>query len=339
MSQFVVRAVGGPPDLVARAPFTATTITSLPDVLGHGEYWCASLEEPIKYRLPADFDRRRCQPEFLGFDKQGPFLWTGVIVVWVSDPNRRLHPGMRDLEVQIAYVVDQTLGRDRFLDPAKIDVVAIGRIDDVDTAPPPAPVPPPPAPVRVPPAPVAVDDAPPPAAAVESPPPRVETLSDGEVEAPALGVAEFRRRLALLIAKLASLTGIHPGTDTPVEAPIGDLIAGGVTGFDLYGPDGPRYRRDSEVGWQTIATGTLEELLYRIVDDVAKMLAWRWSAATPVAADGMPDHLRTRVATAYWRLLVEALDPVWGARTTETIDRNGGIGAAAESAVTEGASS
>lgn len=320
MSQFVVRAVGGPPDLVARTPFIATTITSLPDVLGRGEYWCASLEEPVKYRLPADFDRRRCQPEFLGYDEQGPFLWTGVIVVWVGDPNRRLHPGMRDLEVQIAYVVDQTLGRDRFLDPAKIDVVAIGRIDDVDTAPPPAPVPAPPAPVAV--------EAPPPVAAVESPPLPVETPSDGEVEAPTLGVAEFRRRQALLIAKLASLTGIHPGTDAPVEAPIGDLIAGCVTGFDLFGPDGPRYRRDSEVGWQTIATGTLEELLYRIVDDVARVLAWRWSAGTPVAADGMPAHLRLHVAAAYRRLLVEALDPAWGVRTADAIEQEGDGGSA-----------
>lgn len=305
MSRFVVHTVAGPPELAARAPLTATTLTSLADGNGHGEYWCASLEEPIKYRFPYGFDRRRCQPQFLGLDDDGAFLWTGVIVVWTQDPGARLHPGMRDLEVGIGYVIDQTLGGDRFLDPAKIDVVATARIDDAD-APPPVDTPATPA------APVVhrpADHA----TRVASPP--------VEVGPPRLRPAQFGDRLALLLAKLASLTGIHPEPYAPVPAPIGDLIAAGVTGFDLYGPEGPRYRRrDPETGWQTVETGTLEELLYLVVDDVARRLAWQWSEGTPVAAAGMPDHLREDVATDYWHVLVHAMDPEWGARTSGAAD-------------------
>jgi hypothetical protein len=132
VSKFIIRsASSGPADLLAGVPLRATTLRCLPDTNGQGEFWCARLEEPLKYRLDADFDTRRCQPEFLGRDEQGQFLWIQIIVVSGRGKDR-LHPGMRSLPVDLAYVVDHTLGQDSALYREKVETVAAVEIDDVE---------------------------------------------------------------------------------------------------------------------------------------------------------------------------------------------------------------
>jgi hypothetical protein len=130
VSKFIIRsASAGSDDLLAGVPLRAITLRCLPDTNGQGEFWCARLEEPLKYRIGGEFDTGRCQSEFLGRDDQGQFLWIQIIVV-SGRGSDRLHPGMRGLAVDLAYVVDHTLGQDSVLDRAKIDSVAVVNIDD-----------------------------------------------------------------------------------------------------------------------------------------------------------------------------------------------------------------
>jgi hypothetical protein len=130
VSKFIIRsASSGPADLIAGIPLRATTLRCLPDKNGQGEFWCARMEEPLKYRFDSEFDTARCQPEFLGRDDQGQFLWIQIVVVSARG-NNRLRPGMRGLPADLAYVVDHTLGQDSVLDRTKIENVAVVHIDD-----------------------------------------------------------------------------------------------------------------------------------------------------------------------------------------------------------------
>lgn len=55
-----------------------------------GRMNCARLAEPLKYLVNADFDNSRCQPEFLGHDDAGPFVWIQIIVIQARG-EARLH--------------------------------------------------------------------------------------------------------------------------------------------------------------------------------------------------------------------------------------------------------
>ncbi|MBU8820313.1 immunity 63 family protein [Mycolicibacterium goodii] len=131
VSAFSIRELrAGPVELRRVLPATARVLRKLTGPRGRGELFCARLEQPVKYLLPADFDTRRCQREFLGYEESSPFLWVHIIVVAAHNPGERLHGGMTRFPVDIAYVVDLTLGQDTTLDPAKVDYVAIAEVDD-----------------------------------------------------------------------------------------------------------------------------------------------------------------------------------------------------------------
>lgn len=111
MSTFIIRtAADAPADLRAALPLYATTLRCLSDTQGRGEHWCARLDQPVKYRFPAGFRTERCQPEFLGHDDAGEFLWVQIVVVDPICADERLGPGMRGLAVRLAYVVDLDSG-------------------------------------------------------------------------------------------------------------------------------------------------------------------------------------------------------------------------------------
>jgi hypothetical protein len=101
----------------------------LPDSAGQGPYWCAWLDEPLKYRIPAEFDTNRCQHDYLDRDEQSTFLWIVVIVFRIRSADGHLRPDMHAAPADLAYVVDNTLGYDTVLDPTKVDFVAHVDID------------------------------------------------------------------------------------------------------------------------------------------------------------------------------------------------------------------
>lgn len=120
----------GPAELRDELPLVATVLRVVPGPQGRGEFWCARLERPVKYRIGDVFDTRRCQPESLGNDSAGPFLWIQIIVMSAHHPGQRIQPGITGMQVDVAYVVDLTLGQDSALDPAKVDYAGIAIVDD-----------------------------------------------------------------------------------------------------------------------------------------------------------------------------------------------------------------
>jgi hypothetical protein len=302
VSEFVIRALGSatPADLGESLPLRASTLTCLSDASGHGEFWCARLDKPVKYRVSEGFDRRRCQPEFLAVDCVGEFLWVVVVVVWASQPNERLHPGMEGLGVQVAYVVDQTLGRDSFFDHAKVDLIGAAVVDDVGSA----------------------SDLPgqraEEAGIAGSPEPTRPPAAAAKRAVAVINVKDFDDELDRMVATLATLTGLHPGPDLPQRAS-GDVGERPGRGTYQIGPNSLRYYRfDPATGWQWTTVGDLDELLYRVVDDTARQLAWRWAEKAPIAAAGT--SRREAIAGAFWGTLMAALDSDWGARSAEAID-------------------
>ncbi|WP_454231372.1 hypothetical protein [Mycolicibacterium fortuitum] len=121
----------GPAELRDELPLVATVLRVIPGPQGRGEFWCARLERPVKYRIGDAFDTTRCQPEFLGHDSAGQFLWIQIIVMSAHHPGQRIQPGITTgMQVDVAYVVDLTLGQDSALDPAKVDYAGIAIVDD-----------------------------------------------------------------------------------------------------------------------------------------------------------------------------------------------------------------
>lgn len=131
VSAFAFRdLLAGPAELRDELPLVATVLRVIPGPQGRGEFWCARLERPVKYRIGDAFDTARCQPESLGHDSGGPFLWIQIIVMSAHHPGQRIQPGITGMQVDVAYVVDLTLGQDSALDPAKVDYAGIAIVDD-----------------------------------------------------------------------------------------------------------------------------------------------------------------------------------------------------------------
>ena len=130
MSRFAIRRVrSGPYELRVSLPITGSLFDSRTDPQGSDEYYCANLDRPVKYRLSADFDLGRCVPENLGEDEHGRFLWVKDVVMRSSTPGEHPYFGMRDFAVDLAYVVDPSIGDDDYVDPAKVDMVGAVQID------------------------------------------------------------------------------------------------------------------------------------------------------------------------------------------------------------------
>ncbi|MDT5092168.1 MAG: hypothetical protein QOH60_1531 [Mycobacterium sp.] len=143
VARFVLHTVDvGPQDLPGQLPLRATIVGRLTGI-DRDDYWCAHLDAPLKYHLPAGFDRRRTASTALSDDQDGPLLWVEHLVVCSRQSGTRLRSGMTNLAVNIAYVVDPSLCNEDRLDMRKIDYVAVGEIDDSpasdieDVAPPP----------------------------------------------------------------------------------------------------------------------------------------------------------------------------------------------------------
>lgn len=290
MSEIVIlpQGTGGHPrQLAEHLPMRASTLKCLPSAHGQGEFWCARLDQPVKYRLDEAFDHQRCQPEFLATDGAGEFLWITVVVVWASSPDDRLHPGMRGLDVEVAYVIDQTLGLDTVFDPAKVDIVGAAVVDDARDTP------------------------------TSTSSPDVHAGSSGGAQAtkgeldvpshtPVLRDAgAFDDELNRMVATLAALTGLHPGSDLPRRT-TGPAPETPERALYEIGPDTLRYFRfDPTAGWQWSIPKDLDDLLYQVVNDTAGELAWRWSEKAPAAHAG--ESARQDIATDFWRVLMTAL--------------------------------
>ncbi|MBB2986907.1 hypothetical protein [Terracoccus luteus] len=95
------------------------------------DYSLMVLERPLHF-YPADtFDRGRVPAEQLVEDRRGrPMVRVHALLLCARFVGQQLHPGMSDLAVNIAYVIDPSLAQDDSVDFAKIEYAAVGLLSE-----------------------------------------------------------------------------------------------------------------------------------------------------------------------------------------------------------------
>ncbi len=89
------------------------------------------LERPLHFYPAPGFDVGRVEAEQRVEDRKGrPMVRVHALLVCARFVGQQLHPGMRDLAVNIAYVIDNSLARDAVVDFAKIEVAAVGFLSE-----------------------------------------------------------------------------------------------------------------------------------------------------------------------------------------------------------------
>ena len=118
-----------PPELAGRVPVYGDLLRVLPGS-DRPDYCLVVLEDPIPFLPPTGFDWSITQPEFHATRADGiPFLWVNAVIICSRIVGEQISPAMRDLQVNVAYVVDNTLGRDERLDFAKVHFAAIANLN------------------------------------------------------------------------------------------------------------------------------------------------------------------------------------------------------------------
>ena len=130
MPSFVItRLDAGPEEFAAVLPLRARVIRVMPGS-DRADYVLCYVERPIPFRVPAGFDLSHVHPESLTRDAQGELIAVQGIVICTRLVGETFSAGMKDLAVNIAYVIDNSLTRDPSVDFAKLEFAAIGFIDD-----------------------------------------------------------------------------------------------------------------------------------------------------------------------------------------------------------------
>ena len=126
---FVVREViSGPRELAEVAPAQAVTLACLAGSDGEGQFWCGQLEQPVKHRIGQTVDTGRYHADYLDRDEFGPFVWTYYIALQTHDAVT-FSADAHSVVVDLAYVIDPSLGYDTTFDSSKVDWVATATVD------------------------------------------------------------------------------------------------------------------------------------------------------------------------------------------------------------------
>jgi hypothetical protein len=95
------------------------------------DYSLLVLERPLHFYPAPGFDVGRVDDEQKVDDRKGrPMVRVHALLVCARFVGQQLQPGMRDLAVNIAYVIDNSLARDAVVDFSKIEVAAIGFLSE-----------------------------------------------------------------------------------------------------------------------------------------------------------------------------------------------------------------
>lgn len=133
MPSFVITRLDvGPEEFSAVLPLHARVIRVMPGP-DRADYVLCYAERPIPFRPPAGFDLSRVDPDSVIRDPRGELIAVQGIVICTRLVGETFRGGMRDLAINIAYVIDNTVTRDPSVDFAKLEYAAIGFIDDIPT--------------------------------------------------------------------------------------------------------------------------------------------------------------------------------------------------------------
>jgi hypothetical protein len=95
------------------------------------DYSLLVLERPLHFYPAPGFDIGRVEADQRVEDRKGrPMVRVHALLVCARFVGQQLQPGMHDLAVNIAYVIDNSLARDALVDFSKIEVAAVGFISE-----------------------------------------------------------------------------------------------------------------------------------------------------------------------------------------------------------------
>ncbi|KMO79425.1 hypothetical protein [Mycolicibacterium obuense] len=118
------------PELQSQLPVSGRVARQIPGP-DRSDYFFVVLNPPLRFHPQPDFDWSRTQPEFHGRDDAGAFLRIYAVIVCSLAVGTQLHNGMRRFPVQLALVIDNTVGRDEHLTFEKCEYAGQALVSDV----------------------------------------------------------------------------------------------------------------------------------------------------------------------------------------------------------------
>ncbi|WP_374970331.1 hypothetical protein [Terrabacter sp. BE26] len=119
-----------PPELEWQLPLNGELYRLMPGS-DRPDYSLFVLERPLHFYPPEGFDLARVEPGRLVQDRKGrTMVRVHAMLLCARFVGQQLHPGMKDLAVNLAYVVDNSLARDAEVDFGKIHFAAIGFLSE-----------------------------------------------------------------------------------------------------------------------------------------------------------------------------------------------------------------
>ena len=90
------------------------------------DYCLIALDQAIPFVPPEGFDWEATQPQDRGTTSTGvKFLWIPAVIICSRIVGDQISATMRDMQVNLAYVTDMSLGRDESVDFAKLFFASI----------------------------------------------------------------------------------------------------------------------------------------------------------------------------------------------------------------------
>ncbi|WP_461047245.1 hypothetical protein [Terrabacter koreensis] len=119
-----------PPELEWQLPLNGELYRLMPGS-DRPDYSLFVLERPVHFYPGDGFDVGRVEPEQRVEDRKGrPMVRVHAMLLCARFVGQQLHPGMKDLAVNLAYVIDNSLARDAEVDFGKIEFAAVGFLSE-----------------------------------------------------------------------------------------------------------------------------------------------------------------------------------------------------------------
>ncbi|MEO5743442.1 MAG: hypothetical protein ABIQ53_02475 [Terracoccus sp.] len=126
----ITRLDVAPPELEWQLPLNGELYKLLPGP-DRPDYSVMVLERPLHFYPGESFDLGRLEADQRTEDRRGrPMVRVHALLLCARFVGQQLHPGMSDLPVNLAYVIDNSLARDDKVDFAKIEYAAVGFVSE-----------------------------------------------------------------------------------------------------------------------------------------------------------------------------------------------------------------